>query len=227
MGLALNMYLTDNQDYMPWPNWGTDPHPPCPQGWLYGGDCNTPVKFNTGTPLVDANLWWQGREQDLATGVYWQYVPNGDAFMCPVDELAVGTALWDGRIMKLSTYIMNGCSCFLPPHGVANTYGYKTCKASQIWSPLCIINWEANDNPAYGGSAYSYNDGSSYPDTKEGMGRLHIKGANLLAVGGNAEMWSYQEYIAEVNHNAKGDNTKGKGLMYWNPNRADGHGSDE
>ena len=34
LGLALNMYLTDTQDYMPWPNWGNDTAPACPAGWL-------------------------------------------------------------------------------------------------------------------------------------------------------------------------------------------------
>ena len=35
MGLALNMYVTDNNDYMPWPNWGNDsPAQGCPAGWL-------------------------------------------------------------------------------------------------------------------------------------------------------------------------------------------------
>ena len=33
LGLALNMYLTDAQDYLPWPNWGCDGD--CPAGWLY------------------------------------------------------------------------------------------------------------------------------------------------------------------------------------------------
>ena len=29
LGLALNAYTVDNQDYLPWPNWGNDPSPPC------------------------------------------------------------------------------------------------------------------------------------------------------------------------------------------------------
>jgi hypothetical protein len=87
--------------------------------------------------------------------------------------------------------------------------------------------WEPNTDPSTGGSAYSYNDGSSYPDTKEGMGRIHVTGANVLAVGGSTRFMSYADYLAEVYHNAKGDPTKGKGLLYWNPNRADGHGNDE
>jgi hypothetical protein len=59
------------------------------------------------------------------------------------------------------------------------------------------------------------------------MGRLHVKGANLLSVGGNAEMWSFEQYKAEVYHNDKGDASKGKGLMYWNPLDASGHGNDK
>ena len=230
LGLALNMYLTDNQDYMPWVNWGTDPSPPCPPGWLYQGDPNVPNKFNTGSALVQANLWYQGRGQNLSGGVYWQYIPNGDAYMCPVDVLAVGKPgeYWSSRVNKLSTYIMNGASAYYPPNtpSGASLFGYKTCKASQIWSPLCIINWEPNAAPApVGAGSFAYNDGSSYPDTWEGMGRLHIKGANLLSVGGNAVMWTFADYSAEVHHNAKGENTKGKGLVWWNPLRADGHGN--
>jgi hypothetical protein len=226
LGLALNMYLTDNQDYMPWVNWGQDASPPCPPGWLYKGTANSPLDFTSGIPTVMANNWYKGRGQDLAGGGYWQYIPNGDAFMCPVDALAVGTVLWGARGNKLSSYIMNGASAFYPRQEAANIYGYRTCKASQIWSPLCIINWEANDNTQQGGAgSFAYNDGSSYPDTWEGMGRLHIKGANLLAVGGNAEMWSFEQYAAEVHHNEKGANTKGKGLMWWNPMQADGHGT--
>ena len=38
LGLALNLYATDNSDYMPWPNWGNDGSPPCPPGWLYAGN---------------------------------------------------------------------------------------------------------------------------------------------------------------------------------------------
>ena len=33
LGLALNMYLTDAQDYLPWPNWGCQGDDP--PGWLY------------------------------------------------------------------------------------------------------------------------------------------------------------------------------------------------
>ena len=236
LGLALNMYLTDNQDYMPWVNWGTDsPGAGCPPGWVYGlpnGDANSPNNLNTGNKINDSILWYKGRGQNLSGGVYWQYAPNADTFFCPVDVLAVGTALWDGRTMKLSTYIMNGAPAYYPPNtpSGAALYGYKTCKASQIWSPLCIINWEPNDNvntKPPGAGSFAYNDGASYPDTKEGIGHLHVTGAHVLAVGGSARFMSFADYVAEVNHNAHNENTKGKGLFWWNPLRADGHGTQQ
>src|ERR1035441_3248924 len=39
LGLASNMYSTDNEDSLVWPNWGTDTAPPCPAGWLFQGTC--------------------------------------------------------------------------------------------------------------------------------------------------------------------------------------------
>ena len=41
LGMALNMYAGENQDTMPWPNWGNDPlSAGCPAGWLYAGNPN-------------------------------------------------------------------------------------------------------------------------------------------------------------------------------------------
>jgi hypothetical protein len=216
---------------MPWPNWNCDPSPPCPAGWLYKGDCNTPVNLTTGNPANDAQNWYQSRAQDLVGGVYWQYIPNQDAFMCPVDALSVGKPAndpgshWDSRNNKLSTYVMNGASAFFPPStGIgAAAFNYQTCKASQIWSPLCIIQWEPDSSTTTGTGSYVYNDGSDKPQTSEGIGRLHIKGANVLAVGGNANMMSYQDYIGEMNHNLAGVKNLGKGLLYWNTKTADGY----
>ena len=42
LGLALSFYTSDNQNAMPWPDWG-DANPPCAPGWLYAGNLTTPV----------------------------------------------------------------------------------------------------------------------------------------------------------------------------------------
>ena len=223
LGLALNMYLTDNQDYLPWPTWGNDTGQP--DGWLYGAKgFNTPNNLApSGNIANDLEHWTSGRAANLATGLYWQYVPHADVFMCPTDQsLNVGTPLWDQRNQKLSSFCMNGAACFFCPQGNAKIYGYRTPKASQVWSPLCIINWEQDVS-----RPFSYNDGGNYPNDSEGVGHMHVKGADVVAIAGNANMMSFAEFEGEVNHTPKGNNTMGKGLLWWNPMQRDGHGVDD
>ena len=210
LGTALNMYVTDNQDYMPWPNWGNDGN--APAGYLYNGNPNNPNNFNYLNSLA---AWQQGRVDNLKTGVYWQYLQNPDVFLCPVFAAnVVGTKWWLTYCQKLSNYTMNGASAFFPSPN--NQYQYKTCKMSQIWSPLCIIELEpAGDN---------YNDGADYPDTNEGVSQLHVTGANVLAVGGQANMLTFNDFFGQINYTTKVQINKGKGLLWWNPMTASGHG---
>jgi len=217
MGLALNMYLTDNHDYMPWPNWGTDGD--APSGWLYQPNPNTPDNLQQGLKLDFAN-WPSYREDNLKTGVFWQYLNKADVYFCPIFAAnVVGTPLWEKYPNKLSTYVMNGASAFYPaPNN--NEYHWKTCKASQIWNPLCIINWEPDGSK----DASVYNAGGAYPDTKTGVStKLHKKGCNVLSVGGACNMMSFSDFMAQM----KSDKTKEKGLLWWNPNTPSGHGMNE
>jgi type II secretory pathway pseudopilin PulG len=227
LGMAQNMYTGENQDTMPWPNWGNDePGTGCPAGWLYHGDPNTPNILQQGIVADTAN-WPTWRVGNLKTGVYWQYLQNPDVFMCPVDAAVnVGTQNWDSRNNKLSTYIMNGAAAFFPPYvSPANTYEYRTCKMSQIWSPQCIIQWEPSGTSGIGNG---YNDGSSYPDSYEGPSiALHVTGANVLTVGGGTRFMSSVDVLAQINTPLQGDCSHGKGLFWWNPQRCDGHGQAE
>jgi len=217
LGLASNMYNTDNQDYMAWPNWGTDTVPPCPPGWLYSGDCaSLPITSGNGGPGM-VNNWTARQIVHLMQGVYWQYVPNGSVFLCPNDSLPTTdlTSLWSKRTCTLSTYIMNGAVCFYADPRPA--YGYTTCKTTQIWSPLCYLLWEPDQHIDAG----CYNDGSNYPgpepasSAQEGLGNLHVKGGNLLAVGGNALYMLPRDYTNELG-------IATKNLLFWNPMTGDG-----
>jgi hypothetical protein len=222
LGMAQNMYTGENQDYMPWPNWGNDASPPCPRGWLYAGNPNTPNNFSTGNPIADAANWPTGRVANLKTGIYWQYIQNPDVFMCPVDAAAnVGTPIWETRNNKLSTYTMNGAATFFAPLGRPNIYGYKTCKLSQIWSPLCIIDWEPSGTS---GNGFGYNDGANYPDKNEGPAGFHSTGANILTVGGSTRFMSFADVLAEMNNPPANLPRAPKGLLWWNPNNQNGHG---
>ena len=72
LGLAMNMYATDNQDFLPWPNWGGG-NPTDVAGWLYGPQGpNSPNNLDTGNAANDAQNWTAGRIDNIKTGLYWQ-----------------------------------------------------------------------------------------------------------------------------------------------------------
>jgi type II secretory pathway pseudopilin PulG len=216
LGTALNMYVGENQDTMPWPNWGNN-GPPCPAGWLYSPNPDTPNGLQSATP----ESWSTNRVANLKTGVYWQYLQNPDVFMCPVDALLVGTPQWEYRDNKLSTYIMNGASAFFPALGNPALYQYRICKMSQIWSPSCIIQWEPS---GITGAGNGYNDGGNYPNSDEGPSTLlHVTVANVLTVGGSTRVMSFGDVLGEMNHPPSNIHGKGRGLFYWNPNSDNGH----
>ena len=200
LSLALNMYHTDNRDYLPWPNWGNDAA--TGPGWLY-----TPANGNP------PDLWGATYTNDPApaykTGLYSPYMPgfvrqpqnNSKVYSCPLDATSRYFRL---RANKMSTYIMNGAVC-----------GYgdqsRSAKITQVWSPMCYIQWEPDENlgsPPIG--AFAYNDASSFPDRSEGVGRLHISGAIIQAVGGHVQFIKFTQFQTEQN------NTR-KGLLWWSP----------
>jgi prepilin-type N-terminal cleavage/methylation domain-containing protein len=234
LGLALNMYLTDNGDYMVWPNWGSDGTAAgCPQGWLYGENPNYPKNLSTSVLATDLANWPKWRVDNMKSGTFWQYLQQAEVYFCPVFNTlvvgsqggATGVPNWEAYPNKLSSFCMNAAHAFFPPFGQNNMYQYRTCKASQIWSPLCIIMWEPSGTSGNGGG---YNDGSNYPDLNEGVAKtLHTKGANVLSVGGNANMMTFSDFLAEMNNPVFGDVSHGKGMLWWNPNTPDGHGTTE
>ena len=222
LGTALNMYVAEHQDYLPWPNWGNNIYP-CPVGWLYSPDPNTPNDLYSATPAS----WSTNRVANLKTGVYWQYIQNPDVFICPVFLANVvgtkgpGKPDWQDYPNKLSSYVMNGASCFYPPLGYPPLYQYRTAKASQIWSPSCIIQWEPSGTS---GTGDGYNDGANYPNLDEGPSTvLHVTGVNVLAVGGSTRVMSFGDVLGEFNSPPMNVHTRGRGLFYWNPITDNGH----
>ena len=226
LGLALNMYASDSQDFFPWPNWDNGAQQPV-AGWLYGNQgCNSPTNLTTGNATTDGQNWNQGRISDLQTGIYWQYTPNADVFYCPVDKRAVGTgnsaAGWESRKQKLSSYCMNGAACFYAPLGNPGFFQHRTCKLNQVWSPMCYIQWEANPI-----NTFTYNDGGNYPNLSEGVGPMHDnkRGCNVLAIAGNASMMKISEFqtLEMPPTLLNGPPT----LFHWNPMNPAGTGTGE
>src|SRR5450631_4254231 len=109
LGLASNMYSTDNDDHLVWPNWGTDPAP-CPAGWLFKGTyVSVPIISLSGgpNPSVVPN-WSANRLHYLTQSAFWPYAPNADVLICPNDLLPSNSGNWTKRQCTLSTYMMNG-----------------------------------------------------------------------------------------------------------------------
>jgi len=201
--LAMNMYATDNNEYLPYPNWGFpnmrngQPGP----GWLF-----TPVGGNP--PNLSAAPYAANPVQAYQGGLYYRYMPNPKAYICTLDTKS---KYYPARANKMSTYIMNGAVC-----GFNSTY--RSAKISQAWSPMCYIQWEPDEtlgNPPIG--AFAYNDASSFPDRNEGIGRLHQKGGIIQAVGGHVEFIDFKTFMREQTNAPAA-----KGLLWWSPWSANG-----
>jgi prepilin-type N-terminal cleavage/methylation domain-containing protein len=203
-GLAMNMYGTDNMDWMAYPNWGwTYP------GWLYGA----------GQPAnIQAAPWFPNNIQDGYTnGLWFPYVKNIGSYACPTDRKS---KFYKNRINKLCSYIMNGAVCEygnLPRAGSPRT----TIKITRIWSQSCYVMWEPDELMHLPDGEFVYNDASSYPDRGEGVGRLHTAGATILAIDGHVDFIKFQKFKTEQNNPPQG--TRGQGLLWWNPDAIDGH----
>jgi prepilin-type N-terminal cleavage/methylation domain-containing protein len=205
--LAMNMYVTDNKDYLPYPNWGNDPPPAGAAGWLY-----TPTSASAPPDLWSAT-WTNKPLEAYQTGLYFPYMPsfvrverlnNSKALSCPRDTTS---RYFKDRANKMSSYIMNGAVC-------GYTGSKRSAKITQVWSPMCYIQWEP-DETLGGIGAFAFNDASSFPDRNEGVGKLHGSGAVIQAVGGHVLFIKFAQFQAEQNNPRRG-------FLWWNPWSSDG-----
>ena len=187
LGLAQQMYVTDNRDYLPFPNWGNDFGP----GWLYTPTGGAP-------PNLAVNPYKDDPLQAYKTGHYFSYMPGIKAFTCPVDTKS---RYYSQRANKMTSYIMNGA---------VNKFGSipnRGVRITEVWSPMCYIQWEPDEN-LNGIGAFAFNDASSFPDASEGVGRLHISGAIIQALGGHVQYISFKQFTKE-------QTAPGRGLLWW------------
>jgi prepilin-type N-terminal cleavage/methylation domain-containing protein len=179
ISLATLMYATDNQDFMPSPNWGND-YP----GWLY-----TPINGSP-PPLNLTNI-----QKSYGGGQIWQYLNNNKVYICPTDTTNRNENKYYAiRPNKLSTYVWNGAV-----NGFGALKG-RTYKLS-AFNPSAYFMWEPDEANYYkffpGQSCY--NDASSAPTPGEGLGRRHGKiGGILSGFSGQAEVISYAEFGREI-----------------------------
>jgi prepilin-type N-terminal cleavage/methylation domain-containing protein len=204
MGLAMSMYAMDNKDFLPYPNWGAPRGPDYRPGagWLYTPVSGRPPRINV-PPLSD------NPTDAYKTGLYYEYLSNPKSFICARDAKSPYFAQ---RRNQMSSYLMNGAVCGFDYNR------YRSAKITQIWSPMCYIQWEPDEsfgNPPVG--AFVYNDGSSYPDRNEGIGRLHTRGGVVLVLDAHVEFLSFEDFERQQTM-APGR----KNLLWWSPWSANG-----
>ncbi len=202
LAMARVMYANDHLDFLAYPNWGaaTLPNGSYGPGWLYTPVGGSPPDLAIAPYNVNPLMAYQ-------TGLFFPYTRSPKVYVCSLD---VKSKYYPQRKNKLSTYIMNGAVCGY------NRNPYRSAKVSSVWSPMCYIQWEPDENlgtPPKGAGAY--NDASSYPDRNEGVGRLHGSGAVIQALAGHSLFITYKQFKTE-------QDKVGKGLLWWNPWSNDG-----
>ena len=206
MGVANVMYCNENSEKIAPPNWdGGAPIPnttSCP-GWLYDPSVNLMIPDPTKKPWID----------DVASayrgGLWYQYLANPNVYLCPV---SLKSPFYSQRAEKLSGYLMNGsvCGFNVPPV-------YRTCKTSAVWNSQCYFMWEPDENAvSYGNpGAFVFNDGATYPNPSEGIGRLHSKkGGSILSMDSHVEFITREAFLAQATQ--PGPNGP-KTLCWWSP----------
>jgi prepilin-type N-terminal cleavage/methylation domain-containing protein len=82
LGLALTLYVHENNDVMPYPGWLRWSVP----SWAYG----------------------TGGMNDLTNGLFWPVIRNETTYFCPIDY--TNAPNFSSRGMRISSYIMNGAT---------------------------------------------------------------------------------------------------------------------
>jgi prepilin-type N-terminal cleavage/methylation domain-containing protein len=193
LGLAIQMYANDNQQSLPWPNWGND-GTPCPPGWLYAGNISTamPSQNQAVYNLNGPDKFDAATLKAIQAGALYQYAPNIRTFRCPLDRVGDATTSFFSRGQQLSSYIVNSSVAFgNPPNGGSSAgNGYKTMKITQVQNSQSIVVWEQDFRPAKG----EWSDGSNYPDS-QGMGFAHDKTGGLVqALDGSSRFMKVTEF---------------------------------
>ncbi len=217
MGLAMTMYSNDNSDWFAFPNWdgGGSYEGGYVPGWLYTASAS-------GVPDPGPGGIYQSNQLvAYKTGLWFTYMPNPQTYLCPVDIRSptyIKPASLGGRQNRMSSYVMNGAVCGFGA-GLA-------CKISNVWSPLCWVQWEPDENNIAPGNpgAFEFNDGANFPNDKEGIGVLHSKqGGCALAVGAHVQFITRTQFRADCDATeGKGPGPGGRTFTHWSTFSSDG-----
>ena len=190
IGLGVNMYATDYEDYLVYCNWGkVSIGFTYLSGWLY-----TPTPAGI-PPQLTVAPFKTNRKLAYETGLLFSYNKNMDIYFSPFINTNVGS-IYDSDIFKggnqnaLSSYVMNGSTCGFKNILKAPHQTFKTSNKAFVATGFLL--WEPDPrNPNTGAYNNAFNDGSSYPQVNEGPSKIDGKGSVVLQMGGSAKYMSY------------------------------------
>jgi len=171
--LAVNMYATDQNDYLPHPGWGSirdlypDKGPDC---WAYATRLPTGAEIPNAENIPTDPLSYTGQDNWFKAGQLFPYLKVKKVMFCPRDvteSSGVKRTQWAARQCKLTSYTLNGTL-------IAGVGGVtvKPFKMSQF-KGADILLWEANEM-----EPFWFNDAGNKPT--EGVSQRHSSGRTAL-----------------------------------------------
>jgi prepilin-type N-terminal cleavage/methylation domain-containing protein len=176
-GMAVHLYTSDNQDWMPWANWMSGEVTTHQTGWLYAldGAASGAARFK------------------VATGTFWPLLCDQKMYFCPSDD--TNSPLFQARGQKISSYVMNGAVC---------GYGrglFPSMKISML-PASGVAFWECANNTLEDNQIL-FNDGASSPD--ENVSARHGAVAIYGAFDGSSSLMRLDAWQAKANDTNKNE----------------------
>jgi prepilin-type N-terminal cleavage/methylation domain-containing protein len=169
---ATSMYTLDNNDFMPYPTWGTGGGGP--PGWAYDNCPNGALAANASPAQIEAAI--TNQIPAFKRGQLAKYVADNQKVLeCPKDQSLRGKgpfrALFAQRSIKITAYTFCGAVSGLgSPKPVVNTpdANGKTYKIGDF-RPTSYLLWESDET-----DPFNFNDaGQNQQDDSEGVSQRH------------------------------------------------------
>jgi len=179
LAVANQMYLTSNNNYLPYSNWGPTSPAGARVGWLYDGG---PPGLNAANPAL------------VETGVFWPLLKNREIYRCPTHVKAETATFGVGFSDALTSYLMNGA---VNSFGRTNSAGKILLWKSNHFKITDILFWEADER-----NGAAWNDGASFPGesfdpttpSAAGLATRHGKVASMSFHDSHAEWMPHSEF---------------------------------
>ncbi|MEC7881830.1 MAG: prepilin-type N-terminal cleavage/methylation domain-containing protein [Verrucomicrobiota bacterium] len=177
--LGVHMYTDDQEDYLPYPNWGVQT-----EGWAY--------KYTTRN-VPKGESYFRAEQGQL-----WTYVSNKGSFYCLAEKAKDIESRRKQGLQDTTSYVMNG----VVGKFSNGWFNNKTHKRNQFDSED-VLFWAPDER-----RIFNFNDASSTPGQiyieggqeifSEGISKRHSEGAVTGLFGGSVEFMKFEWYKQEL-----------------------------